>query len=265
MLRKVMMVLVLAVLSVSLVGAQAVGQTFVLVHGAFQDASGWAGVTAALEAEGHTVIVVTLAGRGTDETPLSEISLDLYRDTVIAAIEAQSEPVVLVGHSFGGITISAVAEAIPSQITTLVYLAAYLPQDGESLVSIAANDRYSLLGQEGNFIIAADFSTGAVNAEVFPTAFCPDCTPEQLEVVAASQLTEPLAPQNTPVLLTPENFGSVRKAYLLTAQDLIVSPQLQALMLSYTPVERVLALNAGHAAYISAPEAVAAALVAATQ
>jgi pimeloyl-ACP methyl ester carboxylesterase len=255
-----LLVICLLLLGVSTAGAQD-GKTFVLVDGAFQDESGWDAVIAALEAEGHTAVAVDLNNYDEEGAPIPTSTLAGYRDAVVSTIEAQEGPVVLVGHSFGGIVISEVAEAVPDQIDTLVYLAAYLPQTGESLVTLSSQDHYTVLGQEGNFILAEDFTYASVNPDVFASAFCPDCTEEQLAVVAESQLNEPLGPMNEGVTVTEENFGSVRKVYILTAQDVTVSPQLQALMLSYTPVERVLALNTGHAPYISQPEALAAALI----
>ncbi|MBW4438567.1 MAG: alpha/beta hydrolase [Pleurocapsa minor GSE-CHR-MK-17-07R] len=258
MTRKLLLVIFALLLMAGAASAQE-STTVVLVHGAFQDESGWAPVASALEAQGYTVVTVAQPGRGLDDgTPLGEITLESYRDNVIAAVEAQGQPVILVGHSFGGMVISAVAEAIPAQIQALVYLAAYLPADGDSLVTLSSQDRYSVLGQEGNFLLAEDFSTAGVNPDIFASAFCPDCNEEQLAIVAASQLSEPLAPLNTPVALTAENFGSVRQVYILTAQDVVVSPQLQALMLANSPVDHVFALNAGHAAYVTAADALAA-------
>lgn len=259
MVRKLAL-LVVGLLLFSVAAAQD-GKTYILVDGAFQDETGWDMVIPALEADGSTAIAVDYGSNDSDGAPIPSSTLEGYRDAVIEVIEAQEGPVVLVGHSFGGMIISAVAEAIPEKIDTLVYLAAYLPRSGESLVSLAGMDHYSILGQEGNFILADDFTYASVNRDVFAAGFCPDCTEEQRTVVAASQLDEPLAPQNEPVTLTADNFGSVRKAYIMTAQDVIVSPQLQALMLSYTPVERVLALDAGHSPYISQPGALAALLI----
>jgi pimeloyl-ACP methyl ester carboxylesterase len=265
MLRKFVVLLAcLLLVSVSSVSAQD-GLTFVLVHGAFQDASGWDGVIAALEAEGHTAVAVNLAGRGDDTTPAAQITLATYRDAVIEVVEAQDGPVILVGHSFGGMTISNVAEAIPDRVSALVYVAAYLPRDGESLLAIAANDRYAASAEEGALIIDAEQATIAVPAEAFAPVFCPDCSAEQMEMVSASQVTEPLIPLNEPLILTEENFGSVRKIYVLTAQDLAVSPQLQVYMLANTPVDRVYALDTGHVPYITAPEALAALLIAGAQ
>ncbi|MDX2161214.1 MAG: alpha/beta hydrolase [bacterium] len=260
MVRTFMRILVLLVVLVGATGSQAQesGTTFVLVHGAFQDAAGWNPVIAELEARGHTALTVQLPGRDA-EGDLSGITLQAYRDAVIEVVEAQQSPVVLVAHSFGGMVITATAEAIPDQIAALVYVAAYLPATGDSLASLAAQDRFSLLGQEGNFLLAEDFSYAYVNPEIFASAFCPDCDAEQAAGVIG--LREPLGPLNEPASVTADNFGAVRKAYILTAQDVVVSPQLQAQMLAATPVESVYALNTGHAPYVTQPEALAALLI----
>ncbi|MCL4252718.1 MAG: alpha/beta fold hydrolase [Anaerolineae bacterium] len=229
------------------------GHIFVLVHGAFQDASSWSQIIPILEANGDTVIAVNLPGRGDDITPITDLSLELYRDAVIAVIEAQAQPVILVGHSFGGMVISAVAEAIPDNIERLVYVAAYLPLSGESLLTISSSEPNA---QDAGFIISDDGFI-SLPSEIFPFAFCPDCTPEQQTVVSASQLAEPVAPLAETVTLTEENFGRIPKTYILTAFDLAVSPTLQIMMLSKTPVEQVFGLQTGHVPYITASEALA--------
>jgi pimeloyl-ACP methyl ester carboxylesterase len=264
MVRKLLFGVVLLFLSTSTVTAQAPGQVFVLVHGAFQDSSSWANVAPLLEAAGHTVISVDLPGHGADETPLNEITLASYRDAVIAAIETQDQPVVLVGHSFGGFTISNVAEAIPERVAKLVYVAAYLPRSGDSLVTLSGLDHNNGFTQE-NFLLADDFSYAYVLESDFLSIFCGDCTEAQAEQVMASRQNEPLAPLNEPITLTTDNFGRVPKAYILTAEDNAVSPQLQAYMLSQTPVDQVYALNTSHVPFVVAPDALAALLIAASE
>lgn len=258
MMKKLMFLLiVLLIPSFAVVKAQNTGNVYVLLHGAFQDASGWDAVIPTLEAAGNTVIAVQLPRRGDDTTPLGEITLQSYRDVVINVIEQQERPVILVGHSFGGMVISEVAEAIPDRIESLVYVAAYLPQNGDTLAGLASNDHYSLLGQEGNFLLAEDFTYAYVNPDIFASAFCPDCSEEQLVEVGASQVNEPLAPLNEPSTVTEANFGGVNKVYILTAEDVVVSPQLQAFMISRTPVDHVFALDTGHVPFITQPEALA--------
>ncbi|MBI1277504.1 MAG: alpha/beta fold hydrolase [Anaerolineaceae bacterium] len=264
MIRRLMWLSVL-LLALSMIpgvdAAQNKSPVFVLVHGAFQDSTGWTPVIDALKAQGYEAIAVEWVGRGTDKTPFKDITMTQYRDAVIDVIKKQNQPVILVGHSFGGMVISDVAETIPDRIQTLVYLAAYLPRNGDNLLTLSGLDKYSILGQKGNFIVSKDFTTASIPEDVFPTAFCPDCNPDQLKVVAASQLDEPLAPPNEKLVLTDKNFGSVKKAYIMTSQDIVVSPQLQALMMSYTPVDKVYAVNAGHAAYMTVPDELARILI----
>ncbi len=105
--------------------AMAAIPTFVLVHGAFQDATVWTAVIAEQEAAGHTATAVTLPGHRPDTTLPGQVTLANHRDAVLDVVRQQIGPVRLVGHSFGGIIISEVAEAEPALIEELVYVAAY--------------------------------------------------------------------------------------------------------------------------------------------
>jgi pimeloyl-ACP methyl ester carboxylesterase len=88
----------------------------------------WYKVTPLLEELGYTVITPDLPGHGRDKTPLSLVSLSSYVDSVCRIIDAQRDPVVLVGHSMGGGIITQAAEYCPEKIKTLVYIAALLPK-----------------------------------------------------------------------------------------------------------------------------------------
>ncbi|MEM8858336.1 MAG: alpha/beta fold hydrolase [Chloroflexota bacterium] len=227
----------------------------VLVHGAWQDGSSWVQVQQELEANGHTVSAVTLPGRDGEDAGAQ--TLEGYRDAVIAEVESYDEPVILVGHSFGGMTISAVAEAIPDQIASLVYLAAYLPSDGDSLLTLSEEDHISVLGEEGNLNFSEDSAVASVTPEKFAELFCPDCSDASIEAVTASAVGEPAAPLAQPISLTDENFGAVSKAYILTSQDIVVGTQLQVMMLANTPVDQIFVLDTGHAPYVTAAAEIA--------
>jgi pimeloyl-ACP methyl ester carboxylesterase len=183
---------------------------------------------------------------------------------VIEVVEQQDEPVILVGHSFGGITISEVAEAVPDQVEALVYVAAYIPRTGDSLAGLAELDHNNGF-TEDNFLLAEDFTYAYVLESDFLTIFCGDCTEEQGVTVMATRQDEPLAPLNEPATVTEENFGSVRKVYIMTAEDNAASPQLQAFMISQTPVDHVYALNTSHVPFVTMPEELAALLIAAAE
>ena len=89
--------------------------------------------------------VVELPAHGEDSTSPAQVSIDVYRDKVIAAINKMGSPVVLVGDSMAGMVISATAEKIPSQIEKLIYIAAYVPANGQSLLDLASGDQQSAL------------------------------------------------------------------------------------------------------------------------
>lgn len=223
-----------------------------LVHGAFEDSHVWQGVEARLKADGYPVIAVELPGRPGAPMSPADVSLDLYRDTVLKALSETTQPAVLVGHSFGGITISAVAEAAPQKVKTLVYVAAYLPRDGESLVSMAQQDPDSKIGPE--LQIKKEQGIAVVNYAARADLFAND-GPQQLRSVLPDLiLDEPLAPLATPVHLTQARFGQVDKVYVHTSQDQVISPTFQAKMVVATPVRSETTLATGHTPFLTNPD-----------
>jgi len=234
--------------------------TYVLVHGAWLGAWSWDKVARQLEQGGGKVIIPELPGHGDDQTPVAGASLSTYVDTVVKAIEAQPGKVVLVGHSMGGIVLSSVAERIPDRIASMVYVAAYLLTSGQSVVqaSQAAND--SVVG--ANMVFAPDYSTVSVKPEALREAFAADATDADFERLRERTRPEPTAAFNTPLELTPERFGSVRRTYIRTLADRAVTPMLQDAMLAALPCAQVASLNTGHTPFLSAPEQLAAQIVA---
>ncbi|WP_433129122.1 alpha/beta fold hydrolase [Micromonospora sp. CA-240977] len=101
--------------------------TVVLVHGAWADASGWDGVTARLQAKGYSVIAPPNLLRGLDED-------SGYLKSFLATVNG---PIVLVGHSYAGAVITNAATGIPN-VTSLVYIAAYAPDQGETIAQAGA-------------------------------------------------------------------------------------------------------------------------------
>jgi pimeloyl-ACP methyl ester carboxylesterase len=98
-----------------------------------------------LEKKGHTVVAPDLPSHGRDKTHLSAVSLQAYVDSVCKILDAQREPVILVGHSMGGAIITQVAEYRPAKIKTLVYVTAVLLKNGEAIFPVFQQDTESLL------------------------------------------------------------------------------------------------------------------------
>jgi pimeloyl-ACP methyl ester carboxylesterase len=227
----------------------------ILVHGAFENDQVWGHVTAKLQKDGYKVITVDLPGRpGNPATP-DKVSLDLYRDTVVKALGTTKRPAILVGHSFGGVVISAAAEAAPRKIKTLVYLAAYLPQNGDSLVSLAQRDADSKAGP--HLQIQQDKGIASIEYSARADLFANDGPEGLRKAIPDLILDEPLAPLATPVKLTAANFGKVDKAYIHTALDQVISPAFQTRMVAATPVRVQYTLNTGHTPFLTDPDGVA--------
>jgi pimeloyl-ACP methyl ester carboxylesterase len=233
--------------------------TIVLVHGAWSDATAWQAVVPVLQAQGHEVIAVNLPGHGSDATSFATISLQTYVNVVKNAI-GDRKNVILVGHSMAGIVISQVAEEIPGQIKELIYLAAYLPQNGESLLSLAKQDADSHIGK----YLQVDPATGSANVakDGVIDVFAADAPAQVGQYIANNIKPEPLAPLASPVTLTDANFGSVKKVYIHTTEDHAVSFNLQKTMVKNNGhISKEYSLPSSHTPFISMPDKLAAILL----
>ncbi|HLV86811.1 MAG TPA: alpha/beta hydrolase [Candidatus Sulfotelmatobacter sp.] len=115
--------------------------TFVLVHGAWQSAGTWDLLAPLLEKNGHRVLRPVLSGLGTDGKNLSaDITLRQHIKDVLAQLTAAGEPVILVGHSYAGMIISGVVEENPAQVKSLVFLDAFVPEDGQKVLDLLPAD-----------------------------------------------------------------------------------------------------------------------------
>jgi len=109
---------------------------FVLVHGAFAGAWIWGSLMDRLKAAGHSVETFDLPGLGADRTPASEITLDTCAARLCEVLEKSSEPAIVVGNSMGGIIATQGAARRPDRVAALVYVAAFIPKDGQSLLDL---------------------------------------------------------------------------------------------------------------------------------
>lgn len=225
--------------------------TFVLVHGAWQGPYVWAAVKTQLENKGQKVIVVELPGHGDDNTAPETLTINAYRDKVIAALNKIPGKIVLVGHSMGGVVISAVAEEIPDRIKKLVYVGAFLPVNNQSLIDLASQDKQSLLGP--SLIPSADQLTLDIVRKNIVSIFCQDAPVEIQKLVISKFRVEPAIPFTNKAVLTAANFGKTDKYYITTLQDHAIGPDLQKQMLEAAHITKVYPINSGHSPFLSKP------------
>jgi pimeloyl-ACP methyl ester carboxylesterase len=154
----------------------------------------------------------------------------------------------------GGVVITAVAEKIPSRIEKLVYIGAFLPANGQSLMDLAMTDAQSILGP--NLIPSKDQLTLDVNHEKIIDIFCQDASADIQKEVLEKFRVEPAIPFGNKIALTDANFGSVTKYYIYTAQDHAVGPDLQKRMVAAAKITKTYSIDTGHSPFLTQPDQV---------
>ena len=226
--------------------------TYVLVHGAWADESAWGFVRNQL-AERANVVVVNLPAHGVELTPANEATLNSYVQTVVNAVNEQKGKVILVGHSMAGIVVSQVAEQIPAKIEKIVYVSAYLPKNGEDLLSLSKQDAQSKVG--GALEFNADYSAATIKKDMITAAVCADCPDFMKEVLVKYHHAEPAKPLGEKVTLTTAKFGSVPKYYIHTSNDAAVGYELQKMMVKNNgTIKQAFVMNTSHLPFVAQPQ-----------
>jgi pimeloyl-ACP methyl ester carboxylesterase len=222
---------------------------YVLVHGSWHGGWCWDKVAAGLQALGHEVTAVDLPGRGATPAqggPFWGLRTNLADsvNTVLAAIRAANTPVVLVGHSLGGVAVTQAAEDASEHIKSLVYLTAMLPGNGQRALQLsklmprqAEGPKVKLRPLSGTLLL--DFDKNA--AKIYT-----DCTPEDIATARRKVVPELLGPTFGKVHTTPARWGSLNKLYIQCLRDEVIPIAAQRSMCAQTGVTRIETLNTGH-------------------
>jgi pimeloyl-ACP methyl ester carboxylesterase len=229
-------------------------RTYILVHGAWHGAWCWYKLIPSLKQAGHKAIALDLPAHGKDLTPGKGLRLQHYIDRVVQAVDAQREPVVLVGHSMGGITISGVAEQRPQKIKALVYLDAVLLRNGESYAEAAARNKPALSAMlASNMAISSDGTTSTVNLEKIKEIFYADCSDEEVEHSKKLFGPEPRGPLADGLLISDERFGGVHRVYIECLQDNVLTHSFKKSLYTSMPCKKLYTMNTSHSPFLSAP------------
>jgi pimeloyl-ACP methyl ester carboxylesterase len=222
--------------------------TVVLVHGAFADASGWGGVISRLQEQGIPVMAPA--------NPLRSVSGDAaYIASVVNQIPG---PVLLVGHSYGGVVISN-ASPQAENVVGLVYVCAFIPDEGEALQTLAEQATDSLLGSN---LRPAQYPSGGeepgielyIDPAVFHEVFCADLPAEQAAIMAVSQRPGAAAGFGEPS--GPVGWKTLPSWALISPNDVTIGLSGLRFMAERAGAV-VVEVDASHVAMISQPQAVA--------
>jgi pimeloyl-ACP methyl ester carboxylesterase len=225
--------------------------TIMLVHGACHGAWCWDRVVPLIEAKGHRVLAPDLPGRADKGKPGWRWTLKAYADAVVEEGRQAGEPVIAVGHSMGGLVISAAAEAAPELFERLVYVSAFMPTGGDSLASIAAMDKHSDLNGATTLSLLNGVVT--IKPDKLRPVYYGDCSEADLDWVRPRLVPESVRPSITKVQLS-DRFQSVPRSYIRCTQDRGLSIQMQDRLIERQPCARVATLDASHSPFFSMPE-----------
>ena len=231
---------------------------FLLVHGAWHTAKCWDLVVQRLKALGHEADAIDLPGRSTSFPSGWKITIEDHIEAIVSAAGKYKDPVTLVGHSMGGIMISAAAEKQPELFRRLVYLCAFLPKDGDSLMSLSQQDKASKVAS----VMSMSLLKGTSRIKGDATdVFYNDCTPDVAALAQAQLATEPGRPVLSKLQLTEEKFGTLPRSYILCTEDQAISIDYQKQMLARQACDKTYSLNASHSPFLSMPDALVDALI----
>ena len=221
--------------------------SIVLVHGGFVDGSGWEDVHRILKKDGYSVSIV--------QNPTKSLSDDV--DVTRRVIDAQGKPVILVGHSYGGVV--ATEAGNHPNVKGLVYIAAFAPDRGESVSSLIKDPVPGapvppILPPQDGFLL--------LDQSKFAASFAADVGEQKAAFMAASQVPWGVAALAGAV--SQASWKSKPSWYLVAKDDKMIPPPAQRAM-SQRAGSTVVEVPGSHAVYVSQPEAVAALIEKAAQ
>ena len=221
---------------------------FVLVHGMFHGGWCWDRVIPALAAAGHRAVAPDLAGCGSDPTSSVECTLDRWTSDVSRIVAAQPGPVILVGHSRGGLVASQVAEQAPDKVAAIVYLTALMLPDGVSamhLPQIIAEEGMALDGE----LLPPRFSEDGLSMlpPLDPDAVLHAGYSDEDRAWSHARLgAEPVMALAAPLSLSVARYGRLPKIYIETTQDRTLPIAAQRAMIARSKPDEVITLDSDH-------------------
>ena len=211
---------------------------FLLVHGSCHGAWCWRDLIPALKALGHSARAIDMPSHGSDPTPIADVTLEGCRDAVLSASTPHT---IIVGHSWGGYPISAAAETKPDAMRALVYLCAYVPQDGLSMVEMRKRSPRQTIHDAVEK--SADGLSYSAKPDLVHDLFYHDCSTETVLYALARLCPQAIAPQDTPLPL----------AYIRATDDHTIPTEYEEQMSHIAPIDLRATINSSHSPFFSHP------------
>ncbi|MDG2005131.1 MAG: alpha/beta fold hydrolase [Novosphingobium sp.] len=219
--------------------------TFILIHGGFHGGWCWERVVPLLEAAGHRALAPDLPGMGSDMTPHDGITLASHADCVADMLRAEAGPVVLVGHSMGGMVVGEAAERVPECIAGLVFVTAAMR---------LAESPAGSIGSVPPMTVSEDGLSMIGDPAVAPGFFYNTTDPALVEAAIARLRPQPIATMMAPLTTTRERFGALPRSFVECTLDHAIPHEFQRAMQEDLPCDPVFTLETDHSPFFCAPD-----------
>jgi len=197
---------------------------YIFIHGACQGGWVWKKIENLLKSNNIDYETPDLPGHGNDKTPLHEVTLEKYIETIRTIIKKTDKKIVLVGHSMGGFVASQAADLEYNKIDKIIYIASLIPKNNETISSILKMDKKSKLLQHS--ILSDDKSFVELNSKSIDEILYNNCSIEDVEFGKNKLCKQATLPFYTSIKLT-EKFEKIPKYYIKTLYDNGVSIEFQ--------------------------------------
>lgn len=240
--------------------------TIVMVHGAWHWGGCFLKVANLLTQQGFPVVMPDLKSHGYSEATYDEVTtMADYAASVSAILQAATSPVVLLGHSMGGVTLTYLAELYPDKIRTLIYLAAFMTPNGKSANDYIFSSAYAsdpAAAELFQLLTASSDNKGVVLDAAKPAlvkaAFYGDCSEHDVAVAASNIIPiNSNVPYGAVASTTAARFGSVPRVFIECTLDKAIPIAQQRQMQADVPGATVMTLPTSHSAFFSEPDQLA--------
>ena len=228
---------------------------FILVHGAFTGAWIWGPLAARLQAAGHSVEVFDLPGLGDDSTPPEDVTLDLCVARLGEVLATSAEPAILASNSMGGVIATQAAARYPQRVAALVYVTAFVPYDGQSLLDLTRLPEGADDQVQANIVIEPPVATMPPAAS--RAALYASCSEADAAWAISKQRPQPLGPFAAPVSIPAGALHGIDRYYVLCAKDRAIPVTLQRRMIAENAITNVIELDTDHTPHLSMTAALA--------
>lgn len=231
--------------------------TFIFIAGALHAAWSWHRIVPLMAARGMIALAADLPGMGEDRSIAPrDATLALWGDHVADLVRAAEPPVILVGHSRGGLVIGEAAERVPDLVAGLIYVSGLIIPPGRTALEImGAGDT------PGGPSPTEDGKAVRIAAAAAVALFYNRCSPADAAAAVDHLCLEPLAPNMTPATVTANRWFRVPRGYVETSDDRTLDMARQRAMQAIAPCDPVVTLDADHSPFLSAAPQLADALL----